>query len=138
MDIVRDLLRNLFSPQAVKSTWIQFLDTRPRESKLSLGSYSETDFNPVVGKSVALKKHAVSRRTNAGLTMLFDRAKGVMYELNESASCIVELLSAEPVPVQALVENLAARFDAPTAEIEADVEQFLSEFEEAQLLQITP
>jgi hypothetical protein len=105
---------------------------------LSPGSYSETDFSRVAGKSVSLKKHAVSRRTNAGLTMLFDRAKGVMYELNESASCIVELLSAEPVPVQVLVENLAAKFDAPAAEIEADVENFLSEFEEAQLLQITP
>jgi hypothetical protein len=40
----------------------------------------------------SLSGHVVCRKTNTELRMLFDRERGVMYELNESASAIVEAL----------------------------------------------
>ncbi|WP_169816345.1 HPr-rel-A system PqqD family peptide chaperone [Nocardia miyunensis] len=84
--------------------------------------------------NVALQPHAVCRKTTSGLTMLFDRAKGVMYELNETASAIVEVLGPEPMEVDAIVEALCAQFDAPADEITDHVEQFIVDFVEAGML----
>jgi len=86
------------------------------------------------GQTVRLQPHAVSRRTNAGLTMLFDRAKGVMYELNESASAVVELLGSEPREIDDLIATLLDRFEADPDEIELDVTTFVDDFVEAGLL----
>jgi PqqD family protein of HPr-rel-A system len=91
---------------------------------------------PHIARTVSLEPHAVSRQTSAGLTMLFDRAKGVMYELNESASAIVSQLSAEPQTVEEITANLAEEFDAPRDEIESDVQTFVSDFTEAGLIRI--
>jgi PqqD family protein of HPr-rel-A system len=98
---------------------------------------STAEKEPVVARTVALEPHAVSRQTSAGLTMLFDRAKGVMYELNETASAIVAHLSAEPQACEELVTRLTAEFEAPRDEIESDVQAFLSDFAEAGLLKIS-
>ncbi|GAA2486590.1 PqqD family protein [Nocardia seriolae] len=84
--------------------------------------------------TVALQSHAVCRTTTSGLTMLFDRAKGVMYELNESASAIVALLGTAPASVGEIVDALSAQFDAPEDDIAADVEQFIGECVEAGML----
>jgi hypothetical protein len=86
--------------------------------------------------TVALEPHAVCRRTTSGLTMLFDRAKGVMYELNESASSIVELLSEQPKGIDEIVQALVDEFDAPRAEIQADVDDFIKDFVTAELLRL--
>jgi len=85
-------------------------------------------------RTVRLRPHAVSRRTNSGLTMLFDRAKGVMYELNESASAVVDLLGSEPRQVTDVIDILADRFEADPYEIEQDVLAFVDDFVEAGLL----
>jgi hypothetical protein len=83
---------------------------------------------------IALQPHAVARSTNAGLTMLFDRAKGVMYELNESASAVVARLADKPYRFSELVDSLCGDFEAPRDEIEADIRAFLGDFTEAGLL----
>lgn len=85
-------------------------------------------------RTVALEPHAISRQTSAGLTMLFDRAKGVMYELNESASAIVAQLATEAQGLEDIIDKLAAEFDAPRGEIEEDVRVFVADFTEAGLL----
>jgi PqqD family protein of HPr-rel-A system len=92
---------------------------------------------PAAAQTVALEPHAVSRQTSAGLTMLFDRAKGVMYELNETASAIIAHLSAEPRAREEIVSRLAAEFEAPRDEIESDVQAFVADFAEAGLLKIS-
>lgn len=89
---------------------------------------------PTVVRTVALEPHAISRPTSSGLTMLFDRAKGVMYELNETASAIVAQLTAEPQACEEIVGKLAEQFEAPREEIEADVRAFAADFAEAGLL----
>jgi hypothetical protein len=66
--------------------------------------------------------------------MLFDRAKGVMYELNESASAVVDLLGSEPRQVTDVIDILADRFEADPYEIEQDVLAFVDDFVEAGLL----
>ncbi|WP_431953318.1 PqqD family protein [Nocardia lijiangensis] len=66
--------------------------------------------------------------------MLFDRAKGVMYELNESASAVVELLTTDPKPVGELVDALCTQFEAPREEIADDVQTFIDDFLEVGML----
>jgi hypothetical protein len=66
--------------------------------------------------------------------MLFDRAKGVMYELNESASAVVSQLTMDPQALDEIVDKLAIEFDAPRDEIEEDVQTFVADFTEAGLL----
>lgn len=93
-----------------------------------------TESAPTAVRTVALEPHAISRQTSAGLTMLFDRAKGVMYELNESASAVVSHLTTEPQALEGIVDSLAVEFDAPRDEIEEDVQAFVADFTEAGLL----
>ena len=84
--------------------------------------------------SISLQQHAVRRKTSAGLTMLFDRAKGVMYELNESASAVVALLDVTPRNISEIVDTLVDQFEADRGEIEQDVATFVEDFVEAGLL----
>ena len=84
---------------------------------------------------VAIQEHATLRTTNSGLVMLFDREKGVMYELNESASAACQYLSENgPSSLKSLVTWLEEEFEAPRDEIQADVEQLLSDFMAAGLV----
>ncbi len=85
-------------------------------------------------QKIALEPHAVYRQTNAGLTMLFHRTKGVMYELNESASAVIDILSTGPQSWDEIIAALLNQFDAPREEIETDVRTFIDEFTEAGLL----
>lgn len=81
-----------------------------------------------------LADQVVCRQTNSDLRMLFDRRKGVMYELNETASAVVEQLDRRPMALDGLVEVLLADFDAPVDEIREDIERLLAEFSEAGIL----
>lgn len=81
-----------------------------------------------------LADHVVCRKTNTELRMLFDRQKGVMYELNESASAVAELLEREPASIEVLMTALMEDFDALPDEIQADIEQMLVDFTDAGLV----
>lgn len=83
-----------------------------------------------------LAPHATFRATSSDLKMLFDRERGVMYELNETGSRIVALLHQEPRGVAELVGALAAEYDAPEDEIRRDVEQLVEDFVNARLLTV--
>jgi Coenzyme PQQ synthesis protein D (PqqD) len=95
-------------------------------------SFPTTD--DVLANTLRLPAHAVSRKTSAGLTMLFDRAKGVMYELNETASAVIEQFGPEPRRVGDIVDALTAEFDADPGEIAEDVFAFVEDFTAAGLL----
>ncbi|ONI91741.1 hypothetical protein ALI22I_07695 [Saccharothrix sp. ALI-22-I] len=75
-----------------------------------------------------LAEHVVRRPTTSGLTMLFDRRKGVMYELNETASAVVDLLAEGTDGNDELVTALAEQFDADPEEIRGDVQAMLADF----------
>src|SRR6266536_1274926 len=81
-----------------------------------------------------LGEHVVCRRTNSELRMLFDRQKGVMYELNETASAAVEILAGGPMTADQVAETLAGDFEAPLHEIRTDVSDLLHDFADAGLL----
>lgn len=81
-----------------------------------------------------LAEHVVCRKTNTELRMLFDRSKGVMYELNESASSVVEILEREPASLDSLTFSLQETFDATHDEVRSDVEQMLADFADAGLV----
>jgi Coenzyme PQQ synthesis protein D (PqqD) len=81
-----------------------------------------------------LSDGVVCRKTNTELRMLFDRRKGVMYELNETASAIVEQLEGKPRTVDELITVLLDDFDAAGEEIREDVTTFLAEFSEANVI----
>lgn len=81
-----------------------------------------------------LAEHVVCRQTNTDLRMLFDRSKGVMYELNESASAVVGQLNQAPASVEGLSDALLGEFDAEPSEIRADVSSLLADFLDAGLV----
>lgn len=82
----------------------------------------------------SLAGHVVCRKTDTELRMLFDRQKGVMYELNESASAVVELLEQEPASLEGLTAALGDDFDGPDEEIQSDIAQMLADFSGAGLV----
>lgn len=75
-----------------------------------------------------LAENVVRRPTTSGLTMLFDRRKGVMYELNETASAVVDLLAEGTDSDDELVTALVEQFDADSEEIREDVRAMLADF----------
>jgi PqqD family protein of HPr-rel-A system len=75
-----------------------------------------------------LADHVVCRQTNNELRMLFDQRKGVMYELNESASAVAERLGSEPATSEDLITALLDEFEAPAEDVKADVETLLADF----------
>jgi PqqD family protein of HPr-rel-A system len=81
--------------------------------------------------------HVVCRKTNSELRMLFDRDKGVMYEMNETASAVIELLSQEPASTEELAQALEQYFDGPSGEIKDDIERLLADFTDAGLVRGT-
>lgn len=82
----------------------------------------------------ALAEHIVCRKTNSDLRMLFDRDKGVMYEMNETASAIIDFITHEPASADEVASALAERFDGPPDEIRADVKLLLTDFADAGLV----
>lgn len=87
-----------------------------------------------MGTTFQLSEGVVCRQTGSELRMLFDRKKGVMYELNETASAVVGHLAAQPSTKDQLVTALVSQFSAPDNEIREDVGRLLADFEDAGLL----
>jgi len=67
-------------------------------------------------------------------SVLLDPASGRYFELNSTGTRIWELLAAAPTRAE-LVAALAAEFEAPTVEIEADVEALVSELSARRLVE---
>ena len=82
----------------------------------------------------ALADHVVCRQTNTDLRMLFDRQKGVMYELNETASSVVAVLERESASADQIAEELSEEFDGDGTEIREGVDEMLTDFVNAGLL----
>ncbi len=87
-------------------------------------------------KTYALAKHAVFRRTSGDLCMLFDRERGVMYELNETASAVITQIHGGAESEPAIVAGLSAAFSVDEADLSRDVEAFLGDFVSAGLLEV--
>jgi coenzyme PQQ synthesis protein D (PqqD) len=83
----------------------------------------------------SLAKHVVFRKTNSELCMLFDRDRGVMYELNETASAAIGRLQGTSLSQEEIVESLGERFAAEPDELTRDVAGFLGDFVAAGLLE---
>jgi PqqD family protein of HPr-rel-A system len=87
-----------------------------------------------VTSKFTLAEQVVCRNTSGDLRMLFDRGKGVMYEMNETASAIIDILTKSPASAEELGEILCQRFDGPPDEIQADIENLLADFADAGLV----
>jgi|YNPMSStandDraft_2_1061718.scaffolds.fasta_scaffold10510_2 PqqD family protein of HPr-rel-A system len=85
-----------------------------------------------------LAEHVTYRSTNSELKMLFDRQHGVMYELNETASRIIELLNESPCSIDVLVQRLAEEYEVDLEDLRTDIERFLNDFVSAHLLTVIP
>ena len=84
----------------------------------------------------SLAEHVVCRHTTADLRMLFDRRKGVMYELNETASAVVGTLESGTSTAEGLCDELLAEFDIAPEMLRDDVIRLLEDFREAGLLTV--
>jgi hypothetical protein len=82
---------------------------------------------------ITLAPHVVCRNTSGPLRMLFDREKGVMYELNESASSVVGCLSESSHTVNELLDALAQEYEDVPAE---DVVLLVEDFQSAGLVEV--
>jgi Coenzyme PQQ synthesis protein D (PqqD) len=85
---------------------------------------------------IALAGHVVCRSTSGPLRMLFDRDKGVMYELNESASSIVGMLAEGSQTLDELLDALAQDYDAPHGTLAEDVTLLIEDFRSAGLVEV--
>ena len=81
-----------------------------------------------------LADHVTCRETTNGLNMLFDRNRGVMYELNETASSIVGRLNAGPQTIDQLLQALAEEYADDADDMRDDTRQLLDDFVDAGLL----
>lgn len=90
--------------------------------------------NEVVHSSYRISTHVTFRSTSADLKMLFDRDKGVMYELNETASIIVQCIADGIGSPSAIAAHLAQEYEADPNEILEGVERIVEDFEKAGLL----
>lgn len=87
--------------------------------------------------TVCLDDHVVCRETTNGLRMLFNRQKGVMYELNETASSVLgRLADSRSCRLGQLVDSLADEYEAPREAILADVWLLLVDLADAGLVAI--
>jgi hypothetical protein len=88
-----------------------------------------------VSERFTLADHVVCRQTNQELRMLFDRNKGVMYELNETATEVVAFLQrVSAASVDDIAAECAQIFDAPLPDIKDDVAGMLADFADAGLV----
>jgi hypothetical protein len=85
---------------------------------------------------IALAAHAICRNTSGALRMLFDRDKGVMYELNESASSVVGLLAERSQTLDELLDALAQEYDAQHDTLAEDVTLLVEDFRTAGLVEV--
>jgi Coenzyme PQQ synthesis protein D (PqqD) len=85
---------------------------------------------------IALAAHVVCRNTSGPLRMLFDRDKGVMYELNESASSIVGMLAEGEQTLDELLDALAQDYDASHDTLTEDVTLLIKDFRSAGLVEV--
>jgi len=79
-------------------------------------------------EKLRLKSNVTSRPTNLNLIMLFDKEKGVMYELNETASSIISILASSPKNVQEIIEIIGKDYNSENNQIAEDVEEFIADF----------
>ncbi|MDP4500508.1 PqqD family protein [Nonomuraea turcica] len=85
---------------------------------------------------LSIADHVVFRETNGTLCMLFDRDKGVMYELNETASAVVRSLRDDARSFSELIQDLATEYDASPEMIAEDSTALVTDLEQAGLLRI--
>lgn len=80
-----------------------------------------------------LSEHVVVRETGKGVRMLYDQNRGVMYELNDTASAIIALLD-QPRSVLSMAKLLTQEYDGSEDDFKEDIEQLLSDFKDVGLV----
>jgi len=83
---------------------------------------------------IRLGEHVTLRSTTIELKMLFDRDNDVMYELNETGSMIVSLITAGINDVDTISSIVAEVTGAEKDKARADVSEFISQMKNANLL----
>lgn len=82
---------------------------------------AEIDMNMIP----SLTEEVVVRSTNRNLRMAFDRASGVMFEFNDTASSFLALVDGER-SFRAISQRLAEEYDAEGEAIEADLRDLIA------------
>jgi len=79
-------------------------------------------------EKLQLKPNVTSRPTNLNLIMLFDKEKGVMYELNETASSIISTLTSTPKNIEEIIEIIGKDYNDDKNQIAEDIKEFIADF----------
>lgn len=76
------------------------------------------------------------RKTGEGLAMIYHKSEGTLFELNETATAIAELIAQdETMTVQTITNQLQQIYDASEHEIRQEVDGILAEFIEYGILE---
>ena len=75
----------------------------------------------------------VFRNTRPDLIMAFDKANGVMYELNDTATSVLKLIDGRR-DLDSIVAELMEEFEAEEPDLRADVESIIRRFIEVALI----
>lgn len=68
--------------------------------------------------------------------MLFDRNTGVMYELNDTASVIVDEIENDSHTRDSLINALVAKYDVTPEIVAEDLDSFLADFAQAGIVAV--
>ncbi len=80
-----------------------------------------------------LGENIVFRNTRPDLIMAFDKANGVMYELNDTATSVLKLIDGSR-DIDGILTCLLDEFDAGSEELKADVESIINRFVEVSII----
>ncbi len=82
----------------------------------------------------SLASHVICRRSQSQMMSIVDEGRGVLYELNEPASAIVEALRTGPKSSLELCHRIENMFEGNGPDMEADLGDFLADFERVGLI----
>lgn len=70
------------------------------------------------------------RKTDNNLTMLYHKKEGTLFELNETASQIADIIASGITDMKQVANLLAGEYDSDYEDILDDVESIFGEFKE--------
>ena len=76
----------------------------------------------------AIAEHVNLRQTNASMRIMFDRNEGVMYELNETASAVMEILEKGSANIDSIAEAIALQFEGQLEDFKPEIDSLLKDF----------
>ncbi|MFA5805028.1 MAG: PqqD family protein [Melioribacteraceae bacterium] len=84
---------------------------------------------------IKFKDNVTLRETSNNLAILYDKEKGILFEMNETASAIARLIKVESDVVK-IIKRLTDEFNAEEQLIKTDVISLIEELVELEAIEV--